>query len=148
MELGKIILHFFQTIFFWDLIMGLSVTERYQWKKNVTEEYPKVRPVIKEGFRGRLHVDKDKCISCMMCKRACPTGVIEIVKNPDKEVKQPMEFTIDFLKCSFCGFCVEVCPTKAIFHSTEFEMAVYDKNELIQNLDSLGKNLDIRVYKK
>ncbi len=128
--------------------MGMSVTQRYQWKKNVTEEYPKVRPVIKEGFRGRLHVNQEKCISCMICKRTCPTGVIEIKKNPDKAVKQPEEFIIDFLKCSFCGFCVDVCPTKAIYHSTEFEMAVYKKGNLVHNLELLGEKWDVRIYKK
>jgi len=55
---------------------------------------------------GLVHLDKEKCISCMKCVDACPFGAIfahEDVENP--------------IKCDLCGGkpeCVAVCPKAAI----------------------------------
>ena len=49
----------------------------------------------------RLRVDKDKCVGCGGCERACKMGVNPI-KNPDSA------------ECIRCGECVRACPKDAL----------------------------------
>jgi NADH-quinone oxidoreductase subunit I len=130
---------FLSTVLFWDLIQGLFVTEKYQWKKKFTEFYPEELPHVPSRFRGRLIVDMGLCISCKLCEIACPTNVITVVKNDDKNKKEPGEFIIDYGRCSFCGLCVDPCPTDAIKHHEEFELAAYAYDGLYQHKELVGR---------
>ena len=61
------------------------------------------------GWRSlRPIINKDKCISCILCWKFCPEPCITIVEG------MPV---IDYNYCKGCGICIEVCPKKAI----EFE---------------------------
>jgi len=95
--------------------------------KPFTIKYPKKKPEIADGFRGK-HVWYERvCIFCLMCERSCPTGAITI----DKEKKT---YTIDFSKCIFCGRCEDVCPVGAINLTKRYEMATDDKESLKERL--------------
>jgi formate hydrogenlyase subunit 6/NADH:ubiquinone oxidoreductase subunit I len=87
-----------------------------------TKKYPKEKPKIPEGFRGRIEWNKDSCIFCMMCAINCPTNAITI----DKEKKI---WSIDIGKCIFCGRCHDVCPTKpkSVRNSERYELSEYGK---------------------
>ncbi len=63
------------------------------------------------GIKGGLEVvwEKDKCISCGVCEKACRTNAITM-KNG--------EITIDYDKCNRCGRCAYACPADA-YDTTE-----------------------------
>ena len=54
-----------------------------------------------------IHINKDICRKCGICKKTCPVGAIsgEVGKIP---------FEIDPKICIKCGACVQKCPFKAI----------------------------------
>ncbi len=49
----------------------------------------------------QIHWEKDTCISCMACQRACP------VKLPPEKISVSVE-------CIKCGQCVDACPKKCL----------------------------------
>lgn len=51
-------------------------------------------------------VDKDKCIYCADCVRACPVGALEMYEDYPR-MKQDAE-------CILCSTCADTCPEQAI----------------------------------
>jgi len=67
-------------------------------------------------LEGRV-VFNDKCLPCLICKKACPEEAISgEFTFPKKEAVAPFkagksgEITVDMDKCSLCGVCAELCP--------------------------------------
>lgn len=58
------------------------------------------------GVKGGMIIswDKDACIFCGVCEKACRSGAITISDG---------EITVDENKCNNCGRCVTACPTSA-----------------------------------
>ena len=140
----------------WSLVVGLYITGRYAVSPHKTVRYP-FKVVEKENtetFRGPIELvgtPKDpstpKCISCMLCVQACPSGCISVKKqaapkmtpeqqkefdeatargeNPKKPSapKNPAEYIYDFTYCSLCACCVEACPVNSIRFSNEIYLA-------------------------
>lgn len=140
----------------WSLIVGLLITGKYFLSPEKTVHYPR-KVVAKENtdsFRGPIELvgtAKDpatpKCISCMMCVQACPSGCISIKKQPAPKMtpeqqqefdaavargenpkkptapKNPGEWTYDYTYCSLCACCVEACPVNSIRFSHEIYLA-------------------------
>ena len=59
----------------------------------------------------RPKTDLNKCISCGICPKVCPDGVIVMRKTPNYEKLKPVT---DYDYCKGCGICAEECPVKAI----------------------------------
>lgn len=55
----------------------------------------------------RVRLDRQKCIDCRLCEKACPMDV-PILANPAPVSR------IASTECIQCGTCVGVCPTKAL----------------------------------
>ena len=55
----------------------------------------------------QMRVDRDTCVSCGACARACPMDV-DITKTPNHA------------ECIRCGKCIKSCPTKAICYQYGF----------------------------
>ena len=101
------------------LLHGLKITLAHMFKKPITLQYPRERPVIATGFRGlhALNVDHDraKCVACYLCPTVCPAKCITVEAAEDaNHDKYAATYEIDMLRCIFCGYCVEACPVDAI----------------------------------
>lgn len=58
------------------------------------------------GVKGGMiiHWEKDECIFCGVCEKACRLGAISITYD---------KISVDTEKCNHCGRCVTACPTGA-----------------------------------
>lgn len=139
----------------YSLLVGLKITARYAlgpflvWLKIVKSE--KGYPLLTNhypwetlpdenllSFRGPVELIPDpknmgqsKCISCMMCVKACPSECLVVVKG---EAKAPKTWISDFTKCSLCGTCVEVCPAKALRFSHDIYWVAEKREDMIRDL--------------
>jgi Pyruvate/2-oxoacid:ferredoxin oxidoreductase delta subunit len=56
-------------------------------------------------------IDREKCVGCRTCAKACPMGAIKVGKNK--------KATVDYARCIGCGVCVVKCEKqKAISFKT------------------------------
>lgn len=150
------------------VLVGMKITWKHLFVKNVTIQYPNVNPLEKAGgdkmpeiARNRLKLEADHCNGCTSCSRACPVKciTIETVKVVPEDQEQPLladgtkrklwlaKYNIDFAKCCFCGLCTTVCPTGAIRMTTEFEYSTYNRDELLYKF-SIMSDAQIAEKKK
>jgi NADH-quinone oxidoreductase subunit I len=140
-----------------ELLMGLWVTLKHQFRPHVTQEYPKERPELRPRFRGvprlRDHpsVDGQLCVACNLCAVACPDRCITLEPMPRRKGKgkEAKLFLIDYEKCCMCGLCVDPCPTKpitAIYMSHDFEMAKLERHKFMTEMPGLYEGHDRNEY--
>jgi len=133
----------FKTWFLWELLIGLSVTGRYMFKKKITVEYPEEKTPLSPRFRGlhalrRYESGEERCIACKLCEVVCPALAITIESEErDDGSRRTTRYDIDFSKCIYCGFCQEACPVDAIVETQEFEYACETRAELYYDKDML-----------
>jgi pyruvate formate lyase activating enzyme len=69
-----------------------------------------------QRYPSEINMLKTKCVNCLRCVQACPTGsrTVDIKKD---ENGNPIEFNYDInLKtCIRCGKCVDACLTQALY---------------------------------
>lgn len=120
---------------------GLSVTFDHMQRRPVTVQYPYEKLIPSERYRGRIHFEFDKCISCEVCVRVCPINlpVVDWEFNKESKKKKLKHYSIDFGVCIFCGNCVEYCPTNCLSMTEEYELAAYDRHELNYDNVALGR---------
>jgi NADH-quinone oxidoreductase chain I len=129
---------------FWDILKGMSVTGTYFVKPKVTVEYPKEKLQTYPRFRGvhALLTSPDtgeiKCVACMLCATICPSRCISIVGEQTEDGRsRPASFELNLTRCIFCGLCEEVCPEAAIVMTRHYELATYDKADLLLTKEKL-----------
>ncbi|MGK7936105.1 MAG: NAD(P)H-quinone oxidoreductase subunit I [Xenococcaceae cyanobacterium] len=120
---------------------GLSVTFDHMRRRPITVQYPYEKLIPSERYRGRIHYEFDKCISCEVCVRVCPINLPVVDWEFDKKAKKKKlkHYSIDFGVCIFCGNCVEYCPTNCLSMTEEYELASYDRHELNYDNVALGR---------
>jgi NAD(P)H-quinone oxidoreductase subunit I len=120
---------------------GMSVTFDHMGRRSTTVQYPYEKLIPSERFRGRIHFEFDKCISCEVCVRVCPINlpVVDWEFNKETKKKKLNHYSIDFGVCIFCGNCVEYCPTNCLSMTEEYELATYDRHELNYDNVALGR---------
>jgi len=133
----------FKTWFLWELLIGLSVTGRYFFKKKITVEYPEEKTPLSPRFRGlhalrRYESGEERCIACKLCEVVCPALAITIESEErDDGSRRTTRYDIDFTKCIYCGFCQEACPVDAIVETQDFEYATETRAELYYDKEML-----------
>src|SRR4026209_2777266 len=126
-----------------DTLKGFGVTFRQLLKKPITQQYPEYKRPVYPRFRGRhrLHLHDDgleKCVGCSLCAAACPADCIRVVADeniPGERVsageRYAAVYEINLSRCIFCGYCEIACPFDAITMGHDYEMADYDRADLI-----------------
>jgi len=123
------------------LFVGMKITITHMLRRDVTVRYP--RQSLKMTPRYRGHIDlkcdeagKPKCVVCMACQRACPSGCIKLdgAKAEGAPRKSLTSYTLDFTTCSLCGLCVESCSFDAIKFSKEYNLASMKKDDYKMDL--------------
>ncbi|MEZ5073471.1 MAG: NADH-quinone oxidoreductase subunit NuoI [Solirubrobacterales bacterium] len=129
---------------FGETLRGLKTTMARIVEGPVTIQYPEEKTPVYPRFRGRhkLHRFADtgleKCVGCSLCAAACPADCIRVVaaeNDPDNRVsageRYAAVYEINLARCIFCGYCEVACPFDAITMGHEYEMADYNRNDLI-----------------
>ena len=138
-----------------DAVAGFGVTFRTQFKKPVTEQYPKQKEPTAPRFHGRHQLNRhddglEKCVGGKLSAWACPADAIYVegADNTEAERYSPGErygrvYQINYLRCILCGLCVEACPTRALTMTNEYELADDNRRDLIwEKGDLLAPLLD------
>lgn len=142
----------------WTQLRSLWSVLVHSVRKRDTVEYPDVTPYLPPRTRGRIVLSRDpdgeeRCVACNLCAVACPVDCIALAKGEDEEGRwYPESFQINFSRCIYCGMCEEACPTYAIQLIPDFEMAEYERGEMLYEKDDLmiqgtGKYPDYNFYR-
>lgn len=94
-----------------------------------TAKYPFAPYPVSPGFRGKPQLNPEQCVACAACTTACPANALTMQNNSQEGSRT---WTLNLGRCVFCGRCEEVCPTRAIALTPEFELAVGNKDDLLQ----------------
>jgi NADH-quinone oxidoreductase subunit I len=122
---------------------ALGVTFRNFWRPPVTVQYPTVKRVYPDRFRGILALTYDRetgeenCIGCRLCEFICPPQVIKVEMLKAEKRNWAKTFTLELYSCEFCELCVQVCPTDAIIMLKTFDLATADRREMLLDKDRL-----------
>jgi NADH-quinone oxidoreductase subunit I len=127
---------------------GLSITFRYIFRKKVTQQYPDVKPVLEDRYRGLHYLSRyadgsERCVCCGLCAAACPADAIYMEPAETETGERYAKiYEINELRCIFCGMCEEACPEEAIFLGHEFEFSAGSRSDFIWTKDMLLANFD------
>ena len=151
---------FLKTLIPVELAKGMLVTgkhfcqvmfraNRSEKKLHLVDEYPEVPARVQPRFRGRLQLLRDGggeplCTCCMLCAKACPTNAIRITagSKEGRKTRIPLEWDYEMERCVFCGFCVDACNFGAIELNHQFELAVYNRDDLALGLGGAFQAVD------
>ncbi len=140
------------------LLRSIWLVFLHMFRRRVTIQYPDEKPNLPPRSRGRIVLTRDpdgeeRCVACYLCAVACPVDCISLQATEDNHGRRyPDFFRINFSRCIFCGFCEEACPTYAIQLTPDFEMAEYNRQNLVYEKEDLlingpGKYPDYNFYR-
>jgi NADH-quinone oxidoreductase subunit I len=131
----------------WQLVTAvrraMGVTLRNLFRAPITVQYPTVKRVYPDRFRGILALAYEKdtgeeaCIGCRLCEFICPPQVIKVEMLKAEKRNYAKTFTLELYSCEFCELCVQVCPTDAIIMLKTFDLATSDRREMLLDKDRL-----------
>ncbi len=131
---------------------------KHTFRKRETVQYPDEKPKLAARYRGRIILSRDpdggeRCVACYLCAVACPVDCISLQATEDEHGRRyPEFFRINFSRCIYCGFCEEACPTYSIQLTPDYEMAEYQRHNLVYEkehllIDGEGKYPGYHFYK-
>ena len=97
----------------------------------VTILYPYEKEWVPDNYRGRPGLRFNRCVGCGICVRACPTTCIELVEVADDDGKMVLRPSVNVGRCMMCGYCAEYCPVDAMTTTTDYELAEFNRYDLI-----------------
>ncbi|MBX5438452.1 MAG: NADH-quinone oxidoreductase subunit NuoI [Thermoflavifilum sp.] len=124
-------------------LRSLWLVFKHMFHKRETVQYPEEKPYLPPRWRGRIVLTRDpdgmeRCVACYLCAAACPVDCISLQATEDENGRRyPEFFRINFSRCIFCGYCEDACPTYAIQLIPDFEMAEYDRQNLVYEKEHL-----------
>jgi len=99
---------------------------------------------VAERYRGAPRLNNHPetgetlCISCNLCALACPENLIVVGwERTEDRKKRLTTFTYDLSRCMFCGLCEDACPVDALELTQDFELAHYDRRDMIWDRQAL-----------
>ncbi len=95
---------------------------------DATLKYPFAPLPVSAGFRGKPEFAPKRCIACAACTIACPANALTMSTDHHAGKRT---WRLNYGRCIFCARCEEVCPTGAIVLSGDFELAVFNKADLM-----------------
>lgn len=130
----------------------------HAFHRRETIQYPEQRPHIPPRYRGRIVLTRDpdgeeRCVACYLCSAVCPVDCISLQATEDEYGRRyPKTFRINFSRCIYCGLCEEACPTTAIQLTPDFEMADFERKNMVFEKEHLliagpGKYHDYNFYR-
>lgn len=115
----------------------------HAFHKRETIQYPEQKAYLPPRWRGRIVLTRDpdgeeRCVACYLCAVVCPVECISLQATEDDSGRRyPEFFRINFSRCIFCGLCEDACPTYAIQLTPDFEMAEYNRQNLVYEKEDL-----------
>lgn len=139
------------------ILRSIWLVFKHTFHKRETVQYPEERPNLLPRTRGRIVLTRDpdggeRCVACYLCSTVCPVGCIALQATEDENGRRyPETFRINFSRCIYCGLCEEACPTQAIQLTPDFEMAEYQRHNMVYEKEHLliagpGKYHDYNFY--
>lgn len=143
----------------WSQLRSIWMILLHTFRRRTTVMYPEEKPYLSARYRGRIVLTRDpdgeeRCVACNLCAVACPVDCISLQKTEDAHGRwYPEWFRINFSRCIYCGLCEEACPTYAIQLTPDFEMAEYERGELVYEkedllIDGVGKRHEYNFYRR
>lgn len=136
----------FDTLFFTEIISGMSLTLKHMFKKKVTVRYPYAKAEVFPRARGVQYMNFDengvtKCVGCYLCQKVCPSECITIKTdcgpNGERLIKS---YHLDLSRCIYCGYCEEACPVDAIRMGCNFHTVADSRDGYVINMKTLVGN--------
>lgn len=137
-----------RTWFLTEIIIGLSKSLLYIFKRKATINYPYEKGRLSPRFRGehalrRYPNGEERCIACKLCEAVCPAQAITIEAEERADgSRRTTRYDIDMIKCIYCGLCQESCPVDAIVEGPNFEFSTFTREELYYDKEKLLANGD------
>ncbi|MFX0212339.1 MAG: 4Fe-4S binding protein [Candidatus Hodarchaeota archaeon] len=103
---------------------------KHLFKRPATVKYPFEKKSLDKGYRGSPVWDMKKCTGCELCYKVCPSQAIEMF---GRGLEATFKHYLD--RCLFCGQCEESCPVNAITMTEKYELACYNRSELIKKIE-------------
>ncbi len=127
----------------WSLLRTIWIVFRHIVNPKFTVQYPDVKRKLPPRWRGRIILSRDpqgreRCVACYLCSAVCPVSCISLQADTGENGRRfPKFFRINFSRCIYCGFCEEACPTYAIQLTPDYEMAEYERPNMVYEKEHL-----------
>jgi len=99
---------------------------------------------LREGIKGKISIDPEKCNLCGRCARFCKAFLLVDKGEKEKDPRNLVPYEqllVDEELCDYCGLCVPLCPEEAI--TVEGESLKLDEQPNIEGKIEIDESLCI-----